>query len=146
MNSKNIIRSLNNSQVKHLIMLQTKSKTRNDQLEFIIEGIKLYEEAKEDGVIVKTYYSETFYRETNKEHDYEKIEHNEFDYEIIKDSIFKEISDTISPQGIMAIVKMPKNDISDIIGNDNKNKVKIMLLEDIRDPGNLGTIIRTAEG
>lgn len=138
MNSKNIITSLSNSQVKHLMMLQTKSKIRNERAEFIIEGIKLYNEAREDGVIVKTYISESFYSEIK--------ESIEFDYEIIKDSIFKEISDTISPQGIMAIVKMPKNEISDILGIDKKNKLKILLLENIRDPGNLGTIIRTAEG
>lgn len=54
------------------------------------------------------------------------------------------MSDTKTPQGILAVVKMLEYDIEDLF---KKDKVPMLVvLENIQDPGNLGTIIRTAEG
>ena len=97
----------------------------------------MYGEIPKD-CIVSTYVSETFYNEKIK-NNYIGVEK----YEIVSDKIFGEISETVTPQGIMAIVRQPKYDFDDII---NKDDATLLFLDNLRDPGNLGTIIRTAEG
>ena len=57
-------------------------------------------------------------------------------------SQFLSISNTKTPQGILAVVKLPEEIYSDCLPEDCGNKV--LLLEDIQDPGNAGTLIRTA--
>jgi TrmH family RNA methyltransferase len=59
----------------------------------------------------------------------------------ISDTEFREISDTVTPQGILAIAKIPSHQISEI----SKTAKLLLYIEEIRDPGNLGTIIRTAD-
>lgn len=60
----------------------------------------------------------------------------------VTESQFRYISSTQTPQGIMAIVKIPADTYSANILEDSGNR--ILLLEDIQDPGNAGTLIRTA--
>ena len=64
-------------------------------------------------------------------------------YEVVADNVFKQISDTVTPQGVLATVNMPEYDVKEILSDERKAWV---LLDDLRDPGNLGTIIRTSEG
>lgn len=132
-----MITSASNQQIKHIVQLQKKAKLRSELGQFVIEGIKMYREIPKD-CIVSTYVSETFYSEKmlNNDIGVEK-------YEIVSDKIFGEISETVTPQGIMAIVRQPKYDFDDIINKDNAT---LLFLDNLRDPGNLGTIIRTAEG
>lgn len=63
--------------------------------------------------------------------------------ELVSDVVFRQMSDTKTPQGILAIVQMKQYSEHDILGKDN---AFVMVLEDIQDPGNLGTILRTGEG
>lgn len=134
-----MISSSSNGQMKNLIQLQKKPKARNDQDVFVVEGIKMYQEVPKDK-IVKVYVSETYYNEKLKD----GLEHfDEISYEVVKDSVFNEVSDTMTPQGIMAIVKKQHYTLLDILSNENAN---LVILEDLRDPGNLGTIVRTSEG
>lgn len=135
-----MISSTSNQQIKNLIQLQKKAKVRQEQGAFVVEGIKMFEESKADGHLVKAYVSESFYNEKCKE---DNNYFGTFSYEVVSDSVFKEASDTMTPQGIMAIVKMPEYDLDYLL---DKEKINLMVLEDLRDPGNLGTIIRTAEG
>lgn len=68
-----------------------------------------------------------------------------FEYEgakIISDKVFKNLSDTVNPQGVLAIVKQPRYDLYNIL---NKSNGLLIFLENLQDPGNLGTILRTAE-
>ena len=53
------------------------------------------------------------------------------------------MSDTRTPQGILAVMKMPAYNIPDITSAKNP---MVIVLENIQDPGNLGTIMRSAEG
>ena len=53
------------------------------------------------------------------------------------------MSDTQTPQGVLAIVKMPHYEIDELFKGD---KTELLVLESIQDPGNLGTMIRTGEG
>jgi TrmH family RNA methyltransferase len=68
---------------------------------------------------------------------------DELEYELLTDSIFKEVSDTKTPQGILGIVEKSVYELEDMLNAPN---ACLLILEDIRDPGNLGTMIRTAEG
>lgn len=123
-----------------MIQLQKKPKVRLKSDAFVIEGIKMFEESRIQGNLIKSYFSESFYKKKIKEEpDYFK----DILYEIVLDSVLETVSDTLTPQGVLAIVKMPKYNFDDIITKSNTN---LLILEDIRDPGNLGTIVRTAEG
>lgn len=135
-----MISSTSNPQIKNLIQLQKKSKARTEQEAFVIEGIKMFEESRDGGYLIKAYVTESFYEEKRTDDpDY----FLDFTYEVVQDSVLKEASDTLTPQGIMAVVKKPLYNLEQMILNPSAN---LVLLEDIRDPGNLGTILRTAEG
>lgn len=140
MKQKAIISSRSNDQIKKLSLLQKKAKERAEQGLFVVEGIKMLEEAMEAGLLNKAYVSESFYQE--------KLQTNpnylkNMEYEIITDPVFNEVSDTKTPQGILGTVKIIRCQLERILQNP---KGCLLFLEDIRDPGNLGTIIRTAEG
>ncbi len=64
-------------------------------------------------------------------------------YEVVADNVFKSASDTQTPQGILALVKMPHYEIADLMQGD---KTMLLCLESVQDPGNLGTMVRTGEG
>ncbi len=135
-----MISSESNQNIKDIIRLQTKASARRKEKLFIVEGIKMYQEIPE-GQLVKTYLSESFYA-ANRE------EFTETDSCIIvSDRIFKNISDTVTPQGIMAIVRQHEYSLREIIESDLKKAGRLfVVLENLQDPGNLGTIVRTSEG
>ena len=65
----------------------------------------------------------------------------------VSDSVFQSLADTKCSQGILAVVKSKKLSFDEFVGKAVKGKIPfILILEHIQDPGNLGTIIRTAEG
>ena len=140
-----MISSSSNQQIKNLVQLQTKGKVRNKEKQYVIEGIKMFEEVLhcEEAHLVKTFVAESFFESLAKEKSelYKKL--STIDMEIVSDKVFKEISDTMTPQGILAIVRQPEYRLEDML---KQKKVNLIVLEDLRDPGNLGTIIRTAEG
>jgi TrmH family RNA methyltransferase len=126
-----MITSASNEKVKHLIQLREKGKVRRKEGLFIAEGIRLVRDIPE-GDTVELYYSESYEGERAAG----KIE-------ILSDELFKKVSDTETPQGVLAVVRMRKSTSADII-NAVKNPM-ILLLENIQDPGNMGTMFRTAE-
>ena len=132
-----MITSTANQQIKHLIQLQKKAKCRKEEGVFVVEGLKMFQEAPADW-IVKSYVSEHFM---------EKEEHRKAvktrNVLVVSDDVFGRISDTCTPQGILSIVKRPSWSLEQML--DGKNPC-ILLLENIQDPGNLGTMVRTGEG
>lgn len=133
-----MITSLSNSKVKHVIALQKKAKKRNEEGVFIVEGIKMFLELKKE-MIQEVYLSESF--SSAKEGNYIV---NNYQVEIVKDSIFQEMSDTKTPQGVLAVVKQMSYTLEEIVQKDSNPM--LLLLEHIQDPGNLGTMIRAGEG
>lgn len=101
-----MITSTGNSQIKDVMNLIKKSGVRKERGLFVIEGIRMFVEIPKDR-IVKIYASESFAYD-NKEMlcDYR--------YEIVADNVFKMMSDTKTPQGILAVVKMLEYDIDDL--------------------------------
>lgn len=65
-------------------------------------------------------------------------------HEVVTEEQMKKLTDTVTPQGILCIVRQPSYTLDDILSHPGHRL--IMILEDIQDPGNLGTIFRTAEG
>ncbi len=134
-----MISSTGNPQMKHLVQMQKKAKLRKEEQAFVIEGTKMFEEAVQGNLVKKAYFSETYWKEKAEGSSYLK----QIEYEVVTDAVLKEVSDTMTPQGVIAIVKMPQYDLNELIARE---QVNLVLLENLRDPGNLGTIVRTAEG
>lgn len=130
-----MITSTSNAHVKQLQLLRKKAKEREAQDVFLVEGIKMYRELPKER-LVRTYVSESFYRKHPSafEKDGEMI--------LLSDRVFESVSDTKTPQGVLSLVKQYHYSLDDLFGA----QPLIMALENIQDPGNLGTILRTAEG
>ena len=140
------ISSPSNERIKAVVQLQSKASVRKKQKLFVIEGIKMYDETPVEQLEL-TYVSEKFYDDyikCGKISDNTKKRLNSKEYIIVADNVFKNMSDTVTPQGIMAIVKQNDYELSDIL-KEKKSQI-FMVLESLQDPGNMGTIIRTAEG
>lgn len=132
-----MITAASNQKIKNLTNLIQKAKARREQDVFITEGIKMFLEADLDK-IKEVYVSKSFYEKGNGK---EKIE--QCNYEVISDELFKKISDTQTPQGILCVMRQYHYRLEDLFRKENP---LFLILEDIQDPGNLGTMVRTAEG
>lgn len=132
-----MITSTANAQIKNLIQLVKKAKVRNEQRLFVVEGLKMFVEAPR-AWIDRVYVSESFL--ADKEH---KGLLAGVEYEVLSDAVFKTVSDTQTPQGILCLLKMPSYQPADVLKGE---KTQLLILESIQDPGNLGTMFRTGEG
>ena len=65
-------------------------------------------------------------------------------YELVSDSVFAVMSDTQTPQGVLALVRQFSYGMEDLLKNDRP--AHLMVLDNLQDPGNLGTILRAGEG
>ncbi len=135
-----MITSNSNKQVKRIAGLIKSSRDRREEGLFVAEGRKMFLEAPADW-IEGVFVSESFYNEEKNSEIGKKL--NETGFETVKDDIFSKTSDTKTPQGVLSLLKIPKHDFNKVIGG---KAPLIMVLEDLQDPGNLGTIVRTAEG
>lgn len=123
-----IITSRDNQTIKEIIKLKDKKFRENS---YLVEGIKQVREAiKENAKIEKIVISEDFENKDELE-TFECIE--------VSTKIFRDMTDTKTPQGILAVVEKNKNKEIDY------SKDFLIILDNIQDPGNLGTIIRTAD-
>lgn len=132
-----MITSTSNPQIKKLLQLQKKSKARNEEKVFVVEGLRMFAEVPKNRV-EKVYISETLYN--RKKHE---LNLQEFPFEILSDNVFERVSDTQTPQGILCIVKQETYHLETLL---QVKKPHYIVLDNIQDPGNLGTIVRTAEG
>lgn len=133
-----IITSKDNDMIKHIRKLKEK-KERDISNEFVVEGIKMLEEAINEGADIKNVIVCDDCLGNSKIA-------TDLLYEIAKENIiyvpekiFKLISDVQTPQGILAVIEKP--DTSKIKYDEDL----FLILDNIQDPGNLGTIIRTAD-
>ena len=139
-----MITSTSSSQVKHVVNLQKKAKLRKEEKQFVVEGVKMVSEAPADR-LVKVYVSETF--KADNEEFLERMNYDSIGkdvLEIVTDNVFMRMADTQTPQGIMAVVRMSDTDLEGILSD--KHNPLLLIIENLQDPGNLGTIVRMAEG
>lgn len=124
------ITSISNNIIKEVLSLHNK-KFRDEKELFIVEGKKQIEEIINDWQIC--------YFVATKEFENKLPGENKVYY--VSDSLFKKVSTTVTPQGVMAIVKKKRFDVDTIT---NKQNGLFVILDSLQDPGNLGTIIRSA--
>lgn len=143
-----MITSLSNSRVKNVTALNRKAKERRSQGRYVVEGVRMFLEAPEEE-IEEIYLSRSL-EENLRKHPHEnshassclkKLE--ELSYETVSDEVFARMSDTEAPQGVLCVMKQKNASEAEIFTGEAP---LLMVLEDIQDPGNLGTILRTAEG
>ena len=141
-----MITSTSNQQMKHIATLLKKSKERKNAKSFVVEGPRMVVEAPVED-LKAVYVAEAFEQVPENAKILcelkEKCEKAHAIYEIVADNVFKSVSDTQTPQGIMAIVQMPEYSLEQLVEVENPH---LLLLESIQDPGNLGTMVRTGEG
>ena len=119
------------------MQLNQKAKARREQGLFVAEGRKMFLEAPENWVF-QVFVSETFSQDGELMAQVEK-----YPYEIVKDSVFRQMCDTKTPQGILTVLKLPSWSEEEVLAGENP---LVMVLEDLQDPGNAGAILRTGEG
>ena len=156
-----IISSKDNKRIKYIRSLLEKGGIRKKNHSFVVEGIKLVDEALEYGNVLDIIVSEALYEEIvsgdlarngllsdNGKHIIKQVKQGA-SLTVVSDAVFKSVSETITPQGILAEVEMPKHRLLEEnfleIAYEKTGKIKLLILEDTADPGNLGTIMRTAE-
>ncbi len=132
------ITSKDNSLIKYIKKLKEK-KYRDQFGEFVVEGIKLVKEAMQEKAEIKhIIVCEDCDSGILESHF--KYEMAKFDFIYVPHNIFKSISDVENPQGVLAVISKENKD-----NNIDLNQDIILALDDIQDPGNLGTILRTVD-
>jgi len=126
---------LSKAQISLVTSLQHK-KFRKEHGLFVVEGIKSVTE-----FLSSSYDVHALFYTANVSTKVVKIPHNIKSYQLT-DNEFSKISQLKSPQGILALVKLPDDEA---IPQADLTDRFTLVLDDIQDPGNLGTIIRTAE-
>lgn len=136
------ITSKDNEKIKNTKLL-LKSKNRNKESKFIIEGYRILSLAFEKKDIIDyVFINEDF--ENKDEHKKFLSDLEDAGIKVYKttNKNFKEMVDTENTQGILAVISYEKKNLEDNLTDKDKY---IVVLDRIQDPGNMGTIIRTAD-
>lgn len=136
-----MITSLHNKEIKEAAALAAKKKERDRQKLFVVEGPKMFGEAPAER-ISRVYLAQSAAAQMQGQYG-EKLA--ALSCETVSDEVFAKMSDTKTPQGILCLVRQQQYNIEEILQNKNEKQPLLIILEDIQDPGNLGTIFRTAE-
>ena len=131
-----MISSTSNAKVKNIMNLKKSAKARKKEKCFLVEGPRMFFEIPKDR-IEECYLTEGF-------EDKYAEELKGWHYELISENVCKHLSDTKTHQGVIAVVRRTEPSIEELLHKE-KNPC-FFLLENLQDPGNLGTIVRTAEG
>ncbi len=131
-----MITSNQNSKIKLIRALLGRAKERREAGAFVAEGVRLVEEA----VISNWRFRFALYDETLSERgrlQVESLRSKGVDVEEVSASVMKSISETEAPQGILAVLEATQLPIP-------QSSNFILIPDQIRDPGNLGTLLRSA--
>lgn len=135
------IESLQNSVIKELKSLHNK-KYRDETRSFFVEGSRLVNEVLESQFkLKKIVVSDKFYNNMQNADYINTFKDISCEKYIITDKLYKQLTDTTSPQGILVEAEQKFFEYSDSIFEGSF----FLILEDVQDPGNMGTIIRTAD-
>ena len=113
-----------------------RKKYRNSERKFLVEGKKSVEEGLESNFMCeRMFVSHKFFENTRSRKMFKNV-----DVEVLRKSELLRLTDTMTPQGITAVFRIPPNKKFEEIKSDT-----IVYLENIADPGNLGTILRICD-
>ncbi|MBO8138390.1 MAG: RNA methyltransferase [Desulfotomaculum sp.] len=133
----------NNPRIKYLRKLSRKH-FRQKEKKFIIEGIRFVEELLYSNWVTEAlFYSPKLLDNNRGKKLLQRAEEQNIQCWQVQDKIFREIADTGNPQGVLALVNMPRYRLEDALPGDKP--AMVVLVDGVQDPGNLGTIIRTAD-
>lgn len=143
-----MITSVSNERIKQLVKYRNNAKERRKQDVFLVEGIRMFKEIP-PSLHIETFVTEDFY-EKNREL------FSDIRFELVSDHVMDVISDTKTPQGVLSVVKRLHYSLEEVCKGgpfaeqeaqeDCSDAPLLFALENLQDPGNLGTILRTAEG
>jgi len=131
-----MITSSQNLKIKLVRALLGRAKERREAGAFVVEGVRLVEEAEARGWNFRF----ALYDASLNERGSSLVEHllsRDLDVEEVSEPLMKSLSDTETPQGILAVLDLPNLIIPDFSNF-------ILIPDQIRDPGNLGTLLRSA--
>lgn len=134
-----VITSKDNETVKYLKKLKDK-KYRDQENCYIIEGIKLIKEAIGENIKIKYIIVCDDCKQENAIDSELKYEIARYECIYVSEKIFLSLTNVVNPQGILAVVEKGKN-----TNKINYDEDLFLILDDIQDPGNMGTILRTAD-
>lgn len=135
-----VIKSGENNLIKYSKKLKVK-KYRQENGEFMIEGVRLIEEAVQSGAIIRYCLCSDNLEGDRVKSLLKDMKDNGVKVFETEDKFIEDICDTKTPQGILAVVRMKEHDMNGIVDKSDF----IIVLDRIQDPGNLGTMIRTAD-
>ena len=146
------ITSVNNQRVKDIANLKLK-KYRTESGTFFAEGLRAVMEAVQFADVTDLFFTKT--EEDKMAGILKNAEAKGARLYCVDEKVMAKLSDTKTPQGVLAVIRMPENDLqrlrADVFaqktasGFEPDNNAPVVILDRIQDPGNLGTIIRTAD-
>lgn len=123
-----MITSRNNREIIETVKLRKKKQREIEGL-FLIDGTKLLKEAAQNGIIIEKTFATQNWIEKNPDVTVEITE--------VSEPVIEKLSGVKSSEGVVAVARIPESKVEE--------DQKYIILENIRDPGNLGTIIRTCD-
>ena len=129
-----VIRSVQNENVKYYEKLKDKAFRKKEQ-KFILEGKHLVEEGLKTKLVEVVLSTDEEFLKT--------IDEN-IETFLVNDAIIEKLSGTKNPQNVLAIARMFNNDFKILRSVVKERKSALVMFDEINDPGNLGTLIRTA--
>ena len=135
------VTSKDNSNIKKAIKLKSSAKERRKSGLFLAEGLRICMDAVRSGAEIQTLYvTEKAYQKHSE--DFAVLEAAAENTVCVSENIFALMSDTQSPQGFLNVIKtLDKTNEFDTIKCDGK----YLALDNVQDPSNLGTVLRSAE-
>ena len=120
-----------------------KAKSRREMGLFIVEGVRMCQEALVSGWEIEAAFATEDFVESSHWTEFEDtFLHRKISWRTLSDANFRKLADTDTPQGILMIMRIPK----EFGQKPSWQRAKFVLaLESIRDPGNMGTLIRSAD-
>lgn len=132
------ISSLENEQIKYVRSL-ARLHTRERNGRFVLEGLRLVRTALELHYPLHQILAGESFAHRHPEF-LQACGTGDVPLWLVQDTVLASLADTSSPQGIIAVAHLPQSDLAQA-----KDATLLVLLDNIRDPGNLGTILRTAQ-
>lgn len=138
---RSMITSTANAKVKRLAGLQKKKRLREEEGIFLAEGLRMFREVPKDR-LCEVYVSEAFYKKEKTALE-NVLEGTGIRPEFLSDHVYEHVSDTKTPQGVLCVIKRREGRLDEMLGD---RCPFLLVLDNLQDPGNVGTILRTAEG
>ena len=136
-----MITSTSNQKVRQVVQWQNKAKERRKAGIFLAEGFKMLEEAPVEWIQEIYLSQDCLDKAKGNTLIWKKLLQK--GYETVSEEVFRKMSDTQTPQGVLTVLQRPEYRLEELL---KQEKPLFVVLEDLQDPGNLGTIVRTGEG